>query len=121
MTTLALLEGMRRVLETPDKWTRQVYSKDSRGYNVEPTDKEAVCFCLQGAALSLRKVLNWYTYRHAIFTLQKEFNAWLGQEEDSLHAGKGWYIANWNDAKDRTYEEVIAFLDARIAFHRGQW
>jgi hypothetical protein len=87
---------VRELLSSPEKWTKDVGARDAHGNMCFPTDKQAVCWCL-GEAIGLcycnnrdhRKVRELVLYR----------------------IGRMASISPWNDAPERTYEEVKALVD----------
>ena len=74
------------LFEDPKRWIKENMSTDIQG---NPTNvNEAVCWCLMGAMLKI-----YPKYTHAWDAVINELN------------GK---LITWNDAPERTHEEVIA-------------
>lgn len=84
------------LLDKPEKWTKTVSARDIHDMSCHPLYDHATCFCVLGA---LQKCIADYDERYAaIVNLQ-------------IHLGVG-VLSFWNDAPERTYEEVIAALKA---------
>lgn len=76
-------------------WTQSVYARDAYLRHVAIDSPKAVCFCLAGA---LRRV-----------GLQPSVNY------KSYFKGEPGVLTTWNDAPERTKDEVLACLDNSIA------
>lgn len=53
MTDLEFLHAVKAKIATRETWTREANARDSAGLVVHPSDTNAVCWCLSGAALAL--------------------------------------------------------------------
>lgn len=49
MDTVQILKDARALIADEKNWTRGTYSRDQYGECVEPSSKEAACFCSLGA------------------------------------------------------------------------
>ncbi len=79
------------LLDKPEKWTKGMLSRDSRGRPIDyPRDELAVCWCLLGA------IELCYESREDMSVVKLVRN--------SINRG----ISEWNDAPERTYSEVIS-------------
>lgn len=52
------------LLRDPKRWTKGTWARDADGWNVDPDDTDAVCWCLGGAARRLHRdsVSVWSAY-----------------------------------------------------------
>ncbi len=82
------------LLDRPEKWTKKALARDSQGIGCDPHSKRAVSFCLAGAMMVCRGETAYLTEINVV-------NQWAAQD------GYG-DIADWNNAPERTYDEVIA-------------
>lgn len=83
-------------------WTQGAFAQDVEGCIVSPMDPRAVCFCTLGAISKCGDD----NYRAAAVTVSK----WLRQNYAGVNG-----IVDWNDARGRTKEEVVAALRAAAA------
>jgi hypothetical protein len=82
------------LLDSPEKWTKEVLARDSKGNSTHPDSPEAVCWCVKGA---LRKCYpNYDDWRVAYDRLREAKN--FGS------------IVSWQDDPETTYEEIIEAL-----------
>lgn len=100
---LNLLTGMRELLSDPKKWTKGAYARNCQGYGVPFKSEEAVCFCLQGAAMKIAG-----ENLMSVFLLGTEYLAY-GPDVSTV-----W---RWQDQDTRTHADVLKFLDTRIQHH----
>jgi alpha-glucosidase (family GH31 glycosyl hydrolase) len=82
-------------LDSPSKWTQEALARDDKGRACDPLSHSAVCFCLLG----LMGV--FYDFRSS-----NGEEAW--NKLNSVFKGK--IIGKWNDAPERTFEEVKALV-----------
>lgn len=81
------------LLDSPEKWTQGRGAASDLGQSVAATNPSAVCWCLAGAAARC-----YPGGRDPVFEkLRRHFGSWLG-------------VFDWNDAHDRTYEDVVALV-----------
>jgi hypothetical protein len=90
---------VKDLLRTPHAWTQKTLAKDMNGNKVSPGDPSACCFCLYGAVC--------YCYSEPNTKLRV-----LNLIRSTLRLPSVIEITSWNDAKERTLEEVIAIADA---------
>lgn len=82
-------------------WTKNYQARDANGYDVDPNDPSAVCWCLYGALNAVGAMTP-----EVLCPLQKATNERL--------------LANWNDASERTQAEVLAAFDKAIELAEAQ-
>lgn len=91
------LRAVRALFSGPDKWTKGAYARDSHGTTVDPQSKHAVQWCLSGA---LWKESSGFDAGTSCFFAIREYI--------------GISIIIWNDAPERTFDDVTALLDKAI-------
>lgn len=100
---LSQLKQIRSLLEDPNNWIQGLSAVDKNGIELDANHPDACKFCLYGAALS---VAEWDTVEGAVL-----FN--------SLERACGVYpnfgLGSWNDAPNRTHQDVIKVIDTAIA------
>lgn len=70
MTTLELLKAARKRIEDPARWTQKFYARSAiDGYSMDPTDKDAVCWCSVGALMA--EDCSFFIIEAAEFALKK--------------------------------------------------
>lgn len=50
-TVLTTLTEARALIDSPEKWTRGAFARNSKGEKVEVYDPNATCFCVLGALI----------------------------------------------------------------------
>jgi hypothetical protein len=87
------------LLDSPEKWTKGVCARDSRGKEIDPESPKAICWCIKGA---LYKCYpdddDWYTAYNQLVKA-KGYETW-----------KYGGVVSWQDDPRTTYEEVIEVL-----------
>lgn len=89
---------MHELLASPEKWTKGAYAMDASGLHVPERHPDARRWCLLGAA----------NYCYGLASVAVEMRI-----RDALLAGSGdkaTGIASWNDAPDRTFDDVRKLL-----------
>lgn len=84
---------IHELLSDPSKWTKYMYAKDKNGDGIGSRDKEAVCWCLTGAAMKCYldgQSLDFHCYIEILNKIK-------------IRIG-GDHITTFND--NSTYEEV---------------
>ena len=77
------------LLDRPEKWTTQADAKNESGKAVRFDDPNARCWCILGALAKCHGL-------HESFQIQYMIKRIVGG-----------HISSWNDAPERTYEDVI--------------
>ena len=80
---------MRELFSDDSKWTQGAFARNKQGVEVDVGNPDAVCFCFQGA---MRKCYGKNSYKII----------------DKLDNSRGmlFSITAWNDAKERTFEDI---------------
>jgi hypothetical protein len=98
MTPAEVLRAAAVLLSAPGAWNQHRWACDIFGDWCAPTNPAAVCWCLRGAIA------------HVVGSMMTEH---VGPAEDvlrrSLHRDG---LAQWNDTRGRTADEVVAALIA---------
>ena len=100
---LLVLKEARAVLSQPSAWTQGVLA---RGIDLKPLKAEdplACSFCMGGAVHKVCQKLDIMVAHQALQAL------WAGLGKEHWNN-----IASYNDARDRTHEEVLAVFDRTI-------
>lgn len=106
MTPLEVLKGARVLIERG--WTTRAFARDHHGYQVDPDDANATCFCMVGA---LRKVSDYAGWRCATPSYLDARDVLARVVE----AKSGCYtIPQFNDDFTTTKEAVLDMFDAAI-------
>jgi hypothetical protein len=106
MKTSEILSAAKKLIETPDKWTKGAFGRTSEGhYRQFPEEvKDAVCWCAGGAIKMIAPnfsdtELAWQMFERAVGIFS---------------------IPPWNDSEFRTHDEVMAGFDKAIALARSE-
>ena len=103
-TTREVLEKARELIATPERWTQRVVAARTPCsiFEIQPSDPTATCWCSIGAILAVQGINRYDQDRSgACEAMRRECN---------------WeYLADWNDAEDRTHAEVLEAFDRAIA------
>ena len=87
---------VKELLSGPEKWTKGI-SKACR-------EDGSYCYCLYGAIVEV------YGESDSIFQKVREtIGTWF--DDAPLNRTAYGYISTWNDAPERTYEEVMAAVE----------
>jgi len=105
-----VVQGMRELLATPEKWTQGVEARDAEGRSVSPLMRthNATCFCLEGAYV---RVLNdVYNSADPVVRSAMVISDHLVTFNKFLPEG---FVALsfFNDAPTTTHADILAFLD----------
>lgn len=97
-----------KLLDSPEKWIKQFNAKDASGNPVPPSNENAVCWCIFGALQKCysKNTMNFIEAEIRLYDLLKN-KGYLGKRGDS---SKPHDYAEWNDAEETTYDEVISVL-----------
>lgn len=113
-TTLQVLQlGRQSLLEGPHTWTQGVAHRNAAGDQIIFGSQPAVSSCSlghldRGVHIADPFDEDIHLYSRAYRVLAKV----LGWDTDT--SGASNFVAGWNDAKGRTYEEIIDLFDKAI-------
>lgn len=90
-----------KLLDAPAKWCQEIDAMDFEGVGIDALNPDAVCWCLEGA---LERC-----YYDVSSSVESQPNLQRAREKviDALDEGN---IISWNDAPERTFEEVAALV-----------
>lgn len=121
-TVREVLVAARDKIAKPNGWIQDHYAADANGRVCPETAPEAACFCADGALYAASNVWNLINddYFNTMEVVRDAADAlyiaiYGTTPTDSRHGG----IIQWNDAKGRTQEEVVAVFDKAIAAQEG--
>ena len=97
------LRKARELLTPEGAWTKEGWARNKQHWFVAPESPNAVCWCARGA---LRKVSGGYT--------REELDAEIVLQ-DTLGLTHTGSIADWNDAEERTQDDVLEAFTKAIA------
>ena len=89
------------LLKKPENWTKGTYARNDQGLSVDWTHPGARCWCLTGA-IALVYGDNYGSDPNA--PTPSSVNQWV--RAYLREKGLGWRIPVYNDATERTFEEV---------------
>ncbi len=88
---------VKELFTGPDKWTRRVFARDSKGAECNSSAKSATCFCMMGAVL------------HCYPDVPKA--VWDDIKRRVTDATGADSVYQWNDDPARTFDEVKALVE----------
>ncbi len=102
---MSKLQAVRELLTDPAHWLQGEYSDDPD----KPT-----CFCLNGAVAHVEAFLPRSAALDAHPLIQTLAALINDDPEDVAPVGASKEVARWNDAADRTHDEVLQLLDKAL-------
>lgn len=87
---------IKELLDSPEKWTKGYWAKTKEDENISPLDIYASKWCLVGAVR--------FCYQNI------EYNV-LARIKEALNNFSVGGLTEWNDAPERTFEEVKALVN----------
>jgi len=91
---------LKELFDKPEKWTQHVSAKDINGFSTEPCSDTAISWCLVGGIVKCYGVGWSYKFGERMIS---EINKTIGISSIS--------ISEWNDHKDRTFEDIRALIE----------
>lgn len=106
VTILEQLMELRSLLNLTNSWTQETSARDDKGDPCSPQSKEAVCFCLYGAAAVVQKRMAGHE--------NSSFGSFIEYMRRGV-MGKGHLnFASFNDDPDTNYVTIVEFIDELI-------
>ena len=96
-----VLKMARGFIQEPDAWVQECHAQNDIGEETDPTESDAVSFCLEGAIM---RALTHLQMRGVDPELQEVETEVMGSEN----------IVEWHDNLNRTHAEVLARVDATL-------
>lgn len=107
LTVVEVLEGAADLIASG--WTKEALARNAEGKTVEPEDDDATCWCLMGA--TDRAAADGGSPWQVAYQARDIFRQSMG--------GELFCIPDWNDAPERTQDEVVAKLREAAAIARA--
>ncbi len=98
------LDELDALLSDESKWTQGAYSRDAAGHRASLENRNAVCWCLIGAAY---RVTRHYGNHKKLLCSLLDF---LPRRYGRVYADPFPAIVRWNDAKTRTFADIKAVI-----------
>jgi hypothetical protein len=113
MSTLDILKRAREILSKPESWIKGAFAADKNGLAVGACGLDACSWCAEGALKEASAQLG--NGRYLPISVFQSLEAQI-PEEIQNHARKNAksLIPFYNDAEERTHEEVMAWFDKAI-------
>ena len=106
-----LLEKVIGILANPKAWTKRFNARDANGWSIDPTNRRAVCFCLNGAMIKAQGPLS-RDPKHGVYARQNAAQL--------LADVIGYSPVAFNDMVHRRHKDVMKKLyeayDRAIAY-----
>jgi hypothetical protein len=98
------------ILSNKDKWIKGCNARDKNGKVVAITDPDATCWCVVGAIFKSYEDNSSLPYKNNVWIniLDRIEDKSLDQSNKFNHMHRR--LMTWNDAPERTYEEVYSVL-----------
>lgn len=107
-TTRDRLIAARELLTPNSSWIQDGFAHDENGEAVPPESPDAVCWCLSGALdlVAASGASSWIERLRIASALYERVNRAIPQEYANME--------DWNDAPERTHQNVLDLLDRMI-------
>lgn len=92
---------VRELLSDPDRWTKKAMAVDGAGCPVVLYSPEACRWCLLGAMLHV------YRSDEEYGKASERLYSMLRPQLQEFSLSEAFNLVAWNDAEERTYQEVI--------------
>jgi len=109
MKTSKILTAAAKLIDTPEKWAKGCYARDSRGNSVARGDAAASSFCSIGAV----DHTSWELDRGDGSTVTCALSS--ARARAALEAPAGGSVVAFNDAPDTTHGDVMTAFALAIA------
>lgn len=108
-----ILEKAKCLIDTPEKWIKNVFARDATGKPVAPEDTTATCFCLMGA---YRRAAS---SSHSALPIGVAYQAIYQAIPSLTKYAKYASLPNFNDSPETTHADVMKILDQTISQLKG--
>lgn len=112
VTILEQLFELRGLLNLPSAWTQETSARDADGEPCSPQSKEAVCFCLYGAAAVVQKRMAGHE--------NSSFGSFIEYMRRGVMGKSHLNFASFNDDPDTNYTTIVDFIDELIHTEQAQ-
>lgn len=104
-----ILIEARKLIDTPDKWTTGCLARTKGGQSIRYSSEHAACFCALGAIYRANRG-TYEQHRQPSDNREMEREA-----ERAIQLATKGNVPEWNDAPERTHDEVLEAYDIAIA------
>lgn len=101
-TVLEMLEAMDARFSSPETWIKNQYSRDVQGKFINPNSEKAVCWCLVGCMMSIKR--DYSTHAQVIELLRQI----LALDGTTRRGEVG--LSCWNDEEARVFDDIKLLL-----------
>lgn len=108
MTPAEQLRAAKALIDTPERWTKGKNARGVHGGVTDPTGKDAVCRCSNGAIVCSTQRWNSSLGRKLDAAVPKAFS---GYAENGFAAR----FVQYNDHPDTTHADIMKLFDDAIA------
>lgn len=102
--TTDILRRARALIDTPEKWTKDVLARDADGNQCDARSTDAKCYCIEGALLAACHELGM------VFSTVMPFYRAI-----RLATPISRSVPDFNDREETTHADVLAIFDRAIA------
>ncbi|RWJ03413.1 hypothetical protein [Mesorhizobium sp.] len=110
-TALEIVEGMIELFDNPEKWVRDDFAYNAKGYTVTPTSPTAICWCLQGAAdrIAGEPIFSDDDFATERWDLRQEIkDAFEAELKPQGYVG----MVHFNDDENVRFEDIVRLCEA---------
>jgi hypothetical protein len=115
-TALAVLEKVGEILSEPSRWTKVAFARNAEGIEVDVESPDAACYCFIGAIQKAEYEVALQSWRSQI--VRNTVNSCLPTPGTLPFSSSA--IVGFNDAPERTFEEVRAVIECAITKRKGE-
>lgn len=106
VTILEQLMELRSLLNLPNSWTQGTSARDVKGDPCSPQSKDAVCFCLYGAAAVVQKRMAGHE--------NSNFGSFIEYMRRGVMGKSHLNFASFNDDPNTNHVTIVDFIDDMI-------
>lgn len=97
---------LKQKLNSPEKWTKEAFARDSKGQSVQWQSGEATCYCLMGALQACKQEVRCIRVSQMTQALYKFLDN--NPKFDTISSRS---IMMFNDLPNTTFEDIQQFLN----------
>ena len=113
MNTKQFLEAAKAKIDSPEKWVKDSFARDAKGFPVNSQNPMATCFCMTGALMRVGVEVGGEDFPYASVygdAYQKLFGI-----ANNLSSKRFDGLARFNDHHLTTHQDVMRVFDQAIA------
>lgn len=88
---------LQELFKNPKRWTRYVFGQTCSGINVDPRNRYAVRWCLEGGVV---KVYGYSRFVDIMYKIRNELKNRIDGEN----------LNTWNDSPDRRHRDIVKLV-----------